>query len=135
MDYMNKWREEKILKKNKNYEDYPNQMKNELQKQINKYNLEIFKYQKTNYNLYAILKDKNDDRYVCIRSNDLICFKEPSYKNITINVMKNPNIENRTMCVSSSWNEIGSNARRLIEWKKKNEINQKEVEEDMDLEK
>ena len=118
MDYMNKWIEEKILKKTKNYEDYPNQMKNELQKQINKYNLELFKYLKTNYNLYAVLKDKDEERYVCIRSNDLICFKEPSYRNITINIMKNPNIENKTMCTSSSWNEIGSNARRLIEWKK-----------------
>lgn len=133
MDYMNKWIEVKILKKTKNYEDY-NQMKNELQKQINKYNLELFKYLKTNYNLYAILKDKDEERYVCIRSNDLICFKEPSYRNITINIIKNPNIENKTMCVSSSWNEIGSNARRLIEWKKKNE-QQKEVEEDIELDK
>ena len=48
--------------------------------------------------------------------------------------MKNPNIENKTMCISSSWNEIGSNARRLIEWKKKNE-QQKEVEEDIELDK
>lgn len=135
MDYMNKWIEEKILRKTKNYEDYPNQMKNGLQKQISKYNFEIFKYLKTNYNLYAILKDKNDERYVCIRSNDLICFKEHSYKNITINIMKNPNLENRTMCITSSWNEIGVNARRLVEWKKKNELDQKEAEEDIDLEK
>lgn len=134
MDYMNKWIEEKILRKTKNYEDYPNQMKNELQKQINKYNLELFKYLKTNYNLYAILKDKDEERCVCIRSNDLICFKEPSYRNISINIMKNPNIENKNMCISSSWNEIGSNARRLIEWKKKNE-QQKEVEEDIELDK
>lgn len=110
MDYMNKWIEEKVFKKNKNYEDYPNQIKNELQKQINKYNLEIFKYQKTNYNLYAILKDKVENRYVCVRSNDLICFKEPSYKNIIISAMKNPNIENHTMCISSCWNEIGVSA-------------------------
>lgn len=135
MDYMNKWIEEKVFKKNKNYEDYPNQIKNELQKQINKYNLEIFKYQKTNYNLYAILKDKVENRYVCVRSNDLICFKEPSYKNIIISAMKNSNIENHTMCISSCWNEIGSNARRLVEWYKRNEINKKEVEEDIDLEK
>lgn len=135
MDYMNKWIEEKVFKKNKNYEDYPNQIKNELQKQINKYNLEIFKYQKTNYNLYAILKDKVENRYVCVRSNDLICFKEPSYKNIIISAMKNPNIENHTMCISSCWNEIGSNARRLVERYKRNEINKKEVEEDIDLEK
>lgn len=135
MDYMNKWIEEKVFKKNKNYEDYPNQIKNELQKQINKYNLEIFKYQKTNYNLYAILKDKVENRYVCVRSNDLICFKEPLYKNIIISAMKNPNIENHTMCISSCWNEIGSNARRLVEWYKRNEINKKEVEEDIDLEK
>lgn len=135
MDYMNKWIEEKVFKKNKNYEDYPNQIKNELQKQINKYNLEIFKYQKTNYNLYAILKDKVENRYVCVRSNDLICFKESSYKNIIISAMKNPNIENHTMCISSCWNEIGSNARRLVEWYKRNEINKKEVEEDIDLEK
>lgn len=135
MDYMNKWIEEKVFKKNKNYEDYPNQIKNELQKQINKYNLEIFKYQKTNYNLYAILKDKVENRYVCVRSNDLICFKEPPYKNIIISAMKNPNIENHTMCISSCWNEIGSNARRLVEWYKRNEINKKEVEEDIDLEK
>ena len=135
MDYMNKWIEEKILKKNKNYEDYPNQIKNELQKQINKYNLEIFKYQKTNYNLYAILKDKVENRYVCVRSNDLICFKEPSYKNIIISAMKNPNIENHKMCIYYCWNEIVSNARRLVEWYKRNEINKKEVEEDIDLEK
>lgn len=135
MDYMNKWIEEKVFKKNKNYEDYPNQIKNELQKQINKYNLEIFKYQKTNYNLYAILKDKVENRYVCVRSNDLICFKESSYKNIIISAMKNPNIENHTMCISSCWNEIGSNARRLVEWYKRNEINKKEVEEEIDLEK
>ena len=134
MDYMNKWIEEKVFKKNKNNEDYPNQIKNELQKQINKYNLEIFKYQKTNYNLYVVLKDKVEDIYVCVRSNDLICFKEPSYKNMIISAMKNSNIENHAMSISSCWNEIGSNARRLVGWRKRNEINKKEIEENLEIE-
>ena len=43
MNFTNEWIEEKILKKpsNKNYEDYPNQMKKELEIQAKKFDFEI----------------------------------------------------------------------------------------------
>ncbi|MBP3920144.1 MAG: hypothetical protein J6D28_01110 [Bacilli bacterium] len=135
MDYMNKWIEEKILRKPRNYEDYPNQMKKSLQSIIEKHNLEIFVYEKSNYNLYAILKDKLEDRYVCIRANDLRCFIEPSYKNIYISAMKNPKIEIHHVGIVTNWNDIGINARRLMDFKKKLDLSKEEKVMDEEIEK
>ena len=44
MKFTNEWIEENILKKpsNKNYEDYPNQMKKELELQAKRFDFEIF---------------------------------------------------------------------------------------------
>lgn len=134
MDY-NKWVEEKILKlsSNKNYEDYPNQMKHDLEKQANKYNLELFSYNKSHYLLSAVLKDKTDDRYISVTVRDLSSFKDRFYKNVELRYMKNPNIVSNTIARTTSWNDIGSCARRLVEWKKRIE-HQKEQEEELEKE-
>ena len=135
MNYMNKWIEEKILKKQKNNEDYPNQMKKSLQSIVEKYNFEIFIYEKTNHNLYAVLKDKTDEKFVCIRCNDLRCFKEPSYKNIYISAMKNSKIEIQHVGIVTNWSDIGLNARRLINFKKQLDLSKEQKIIDEELEK
>ena len=124
MNFTNEWIEEKILKKSskKNYEDYPNQMKEELKKQILEYNFELFSYNKNYYFLSAILKDKTDDRYISITIRDLSSFKDRFYKNVELRYMKNPNIASNTIARTTSWNDIGRCARRLVEWKKRMEI-------------
>jgi len=124
VNFTNEWIEEKILKKSskKNYEDYPNQMKEELKKQILEYNFELFSYNKNYYFLSAILKDKTDDRYISITIRDLSSFKDRFYKNVELRYMKNPNIASNAIARTTSWNDIGSCARRLVEWKKRMEI-------------
>lgn len=121
MNY-NQWIESKILKTSKkNYEDYPNQMKQELQKQADKYNLEVVSYYKDHYLLSAVLKDKQEDKYINITINDLSCFKDYSYKNVAHRIIKNPKMISGVVNRCSSWNEIGKTARNLIDWKKRNE--------------
>ena len=68
MKFTNEWIEENILKKpsNKNYEDYPNQMKKELELQAKRFDFEIFSYTKDQYLLAAVLKDKNEDRFISV---------------------------------------------------------------------
>jgi len=124
VNFTNEWIEEKILKKSskRNYEDYPNQMKEELKKQILEYNFELYSYNKNHYFLSAILKDKTDDRYISITIRDLSSFKDRFYKNVELRYMKNPNIASNAIARTTSWNDIGSCARRLVEWKKRMEI-------------
>lgn len=135
MDYKNKWIKENILKlsSRKNYEDYPNQMREELKRQILRYNFELYSYNKNYYFLLAILKDKTDDRYISVTIRDLSSFKDRFYKNVELRYMKNPNIVSNTIARTTSWNDIGSCARRLVEWKKRIE-HQKEQEEDLEKE-
>lgn len=135
MDY-NKFIEEKILKlsSKKKYEDYPNQMKQNLQKQASEYNLEIVEYNKNYYNLTAILKDKQEDRYVGVIINDLSCFKDYSYSCVALRIMKNINDRRGVAIQSCCWNEIGRASRKLIEWKKRQEP-KKELEVEEEIEK
>lgn len=90
-NFKNDWIEKNILKtsSNKNYEDYPNQMKKELEKQANKFDFEIFSYQKDHYLMAAVLKDKTEDRFISIMIKDLSCFKERTYKGVELRYMKN----------------------------------------------
>ncbi len=132
MNY-NQWIETKILKTaKKNYEDYPNQMKQELQKQADKYDLEVISYYKDHYLLSAVLKDKQEDRYINITINDLSCFKDYSYKNVAHRIIKNPKMIGGVVNRCSSWLEIGKTARDLIEWKKRNEKSQELEKEDLE---
>ena len=57
MDY-NKFIEEKVLKlsSKKNYEKYPNQMKESLKEQVARYDLDIVSYNKNYYNFENISK-------------------------------------------------------------------------------
>ena len=140
MNFTNEWIEEKILKKpsNKNYEDYPNQMKQELEKQAKKFNFEIFSYSKDHYLMAAVLKDKNEDRFVSIMVKDLSCFKDRMYRGVEIRYMKNSKMVSRTVVTSVSWNEIGITARRITECRRnlenrhEEERTQKELEEELE---
>ena len=91
MKFTNEWIEEKILKKpsNKNYEDYPNQMKKELEIQAKKFDFEIFSYTKEHYLMAAILKDKNEERYISVMIRELSCFKDRMYRGVELRYMKN----------------------------------------------
>ena len=140
MNFTNEWIEEKILKKpsNKNYEDYPNQMKKELEIQAKKFDFEIFSYTKDHYLMAAILKDKNEDRFISVMTRELSCFKDRMYRGVEIRYMKNSKMVSRTVVTSVSWNEIGITARRMIECRKnlenrnREEKLQKELEEDLE---
>ena len=140
MNFTNEWIEEKILKKpsNKNYEDYPNQMKKELEIQAKKFDFEIFSYTKDHYLMAAILKDKNEDRFISVITRELSCFKDRMYRGVEIRYMKNSKMVSRTVVTSVSWNEIGITARRMIECRKKLEKRndedkkQKELEEELE---
>ena len=122
----NKFIEEKVLKisSKKNYEDYPNQMKIELQKQAEQNNFTIVSYNKNYYNLNAILKDINEDRYIQVLINDLSCFKDKSYSCVALRVVKNPNMLGGIVNRSCTWNEIGVTARRIIDLQKKKDLEQ-----------
>lgn len=140
MNFTNEWIEEKILKKpsNKNYEDYPNQMKKELEIQANKFGFEIFSYTKDHYLMSAILKDKTEDRFISVMTRELSCFKDRMYRGVEIRYMKNSKMVSRTVVTSVSWNEIGITARRMVECRKnlenrnREEKIQKELEEEME---
>jgi len=140
VNFTNEWIEEKILKKpsNKNYEDYPNQMKKELEIQAKKFDFEIFSYTKDHYLMAAILKDKNEDRFISVMTRELSCFKDRMYRGVEIRYMKNSKMVSRTVVTSVSWNEIGITARRMIECRKnlenrnREEKIQKELEEEME---
>lgn len=140
MNFTNEWIEEKILKKpsNKNYEDYPNQMKKELEIQAKKFDFEIFSYTKDHYLMAAILKDKNEDRFISVMTRELSCFKDRMYRGVEIRYMKNSKMVSRTVVTSVSWNEIGITARRMIECRKnlenrnREEKIQKELEEEIE---
>ena len=140
MNFTNEWIEEKILKKpsNKNYEDYPNQMKKELEIQAKKFDFEIFSYTKDHYLMAAILKDKNEDRFISVMTRELSCFKDRMYRGVEIRYMKNSKMVSRTVVTSVSWNEIGITARRMIECRKnlekrnREEKIQKELEEELE---
>lgn len=140
MNYTNEWIEEKLLKKstNKNYEDYPNQMKKELEQQVSRFNFEIISYTKDNYLMAAVLKDKNEDRFISVMTRELSCFKDRMYRGIEIRYMKNSKMISRTVVTSATWNEIGITARRILECRKnlenrlKEDANQKEYEEELE---
>lgn len=140
MNFTNEWIEEKILKKptNKNYEDYPNQMKKELEIQAKKFDFEIFSYTKDHYLMAAVLKDKNEDRFISVMTRELSCFKDRMYRGVELRYMKNAKMASRTVVTSVSWNEIGITARRMVECRKnlenrnREEKIQKELEEEME---
>ena len=140
MNFTNEWIEEKILKKpsHKNYEDYPNQMKKELELQAKKFDFEIYSYRKDHYLMAAILKDKNEDRFISVMIKELSCFKDRSYRGVELRYMKNSKMVSRTVVTSVSWNEIGIASRRIVETRKKLEMRnaedkkQKEIEEELE---
>lgn len=140
MNFTNEWLEEKILKKpsNKNYEDYPNQMRKELEIQAKKFDFEVFSYTKDHYLMAAILKDKNEDRFISVMTRELSCFKDRMYRGVEIRYMKNSKMVSRTVVTSVSWNEIGITARRMIECRKnlenrnREEKLQKELEDELE---
>lgn len=140
MNFTNEWIQEKILRKplNKNYEDYSNQMRKELEMQVSRYGFEIFSYTKDHYLMSAILKDKKEDRFVSVMTRELVSFKERMYKGVEIRYMKNSKMVSRTAIVSVSWSEIGITARRMIECRKRlescsqHEKVQKEIEEELE---
>ena len=140
MNFTNEWIEEKILKKpsHKNYEDYPNQMKKELELQAKKFDFEIFSYRKDHYLMAAILKDKNEDRFISVMIKELSCFKDRSYRGVELRYMKNSKMVSRTVVTSVSWNEIGIASRRIVETRKNLEMRnaedkkQKEIEEELE---
>jgi len=138
VNYTNEWIEEKILKKaaNKNYEDYHNQMKKELEKQVSRFNFEIISYTKDNYLMAAVLKDKNEDRFISVMTRELSCFKDHMYRGIEIRYMKNSKLISRTVVTSATWNEIGITARRILECRKnlENRINEDKIQKEYELE-
>jgi len=136
VNFTNEWIEEKILKKpsNKNYEDYPNQMKKELEIQAKKFDFEIFSYTKDHYLMAAILKDKNEDRFISVMTRELSCFKDRMYRGVEIRYMKNSKMVSRTVVTSVSWNEIGITARRMIECRKNLENRNREEKLQKELE-
>lgn len=131
MNY-NKFIEEKVLKlsSKKNYEKYPNQMKENLKEQVARYDLDVVSYNKNYYNLTAILKDKYEDRYIGVIINDLSCFEDHSYKCIALRIMKDLNDRRGIANRNCSWSEIGRTTRNLIEWKKREEQKQELDKED-----
>lgn len=141
MNFTNEWLEEKILKKpsNKNYEDYPNQMKKELEIQAKKFDFEIFSYTKDHYLMVAVLKDKNEDRFISVMTKNLSCFKDRMYRGVELRYMKNSKMVSRTVVTSVSWNEIGIMARRILECRKnlekRNEESKKQKELEEEIEK
>lgn len=138
MNYTNEWIEEKLLKKssNKNYEDHPNQMKKELEKQVSRFNFEIISYAKDNYLMAAVLKDKNEDRFISVMTRELSCFKDRMYRGVEIRYMKNSKMISRTVVTSATWNEIGITARRILECRKnlENRINEDKIQKEYELE-
>lgn len=136
MKFTNEWIEEKILKKpsNKNYEDYPNQMKKELEIQAKKFDFEIFSYTKEHYLMAAILKDKNEERYISVMIRELSCFKDRMYRGVELRYMKNSKMVSRTVVTSVSWNEIGITARRILECRKNLEKRNEEDRKQKDIE-
>lgn len=140
MKFTNEWIEENILKKpsNKNYEDYPNQMKKELEIQAKKFDFEIFSYTKDRYLMAAVLKDKNEDRFISVMIKDLSCFKERMNRGAELRYMKNSKMASRTVVTCVSWNEISIMSRRILECRKnlekRNEEDkkQKELEEELE---
>lgn len=136
MNFTNEWIEEKILKKpsNKNYEDYPNQMKKELEIQAKKFDFEIFSYTKEHYLMAAILKDKNEERYISVMIRELSCFKDRMYRGVELRYMKNSKMASRTVVTSVSWNEIGITARRILECRKNLEKRNEEDRKQKDIE-
>lgn len=136
MKFTNEWIEEKILKKptNKNYEDYPNQMKKELELQAKRFDFEIFSYTKDQYLLAAVLKDKNEDRFISVMIRELSCFKDRMYKGVELRYMKNSKMASRTIVTSVSWNEIGITARRILECRKNLEKRNEEDKKQQELE-
>lgn len=136
MNFTNEWIEEKILKKptNKNYEDYPNQMKKELEIQAKKFDFEIFSYTKDHYLMAAVLKDKNEDRFISVMTRELSCFKDRMYRGVELRYMKNAKMASRTVVTSVSWNEIGITARRILECRKNLEKRNEEDRKQKDIE-
>jgi len=134
VNFTNEWIEEKILKKtsNKNYEDYPNQMRKELELQAKKFDFEIYSYTKDHYLMSAVLKDKKEDRFISVMTKELSCFKDRMYRGVELRYMKNSKMASRTVVTSVSWNEIGITARRILECRKnlekRNEEDRKQQE-------
>lgn len=133
IDY-NKFIAEKVLNlsSKKNYEDYPNQMKIELQKQAENNDFVLISYDKNYYSLNAILKDNKEDRYVHVSINDLSCFKDKSYSCVALRVISDPKRIGGVVHRSCTWNQIGITSRQLIELKKKNDSKEKN---DIEIEK
>ena len=136
MNFTNEWIEEKILKKtsNKNYEDYPNQMRKELELQAKKFDFEIYSYTKDHYLMSAVLKDRKEDRFISVMTKELSCFKERMYRGVELRYMKNAKMASRTVVTSVSWNEIGITARRILECRKNLEKRNEEDRKQKDIE-
>lgn len=131
----NEFIETKILNLSfkKKYEQYPNQMKYDLEQQARRYNLELVSYNKSYYLLTTVLKDKQEERYVSVYINDLSCFEDHNYSNVALRITNNPNIISGVVHRNSCWNNIGKTARELIEWKKRQELKKEaEIEEEIE---
>ena len=113
-------------------------MKKELEIQAKKFDFEIFSYTKDHYLMAAVLKDKNEDRFISVMTRELSCFKDRMYRGVELRYMKNAEMASRTVVTSVSWNEIGITARRMVECRKnlenrnREEKIQKELEEEME---
>lgn len=127
----NEWIESKILKLNKkDIEDYPNQIENDFKRQAQKYNFDVIDFQKNHYELKSVLKDKLSDKSIYIYINDLTCFKDQFYSNVSLHIMKNERDTNNRADRCSCFHNIGLTSRELVEWKKRQE--EKQIENDLD---
>ena len=82
----------------------------------------------------AVLKDKNEDRFISVMIRELSCFKDHMYKGVELRYMKNSKIASRTVVTSVSWNEIGITARRILECRKNLEKRNEEDKKQQELE-
>ena len=99
-----------------------------------KFDFEIYSYTKDHYLMAAVLKDKNENRFISVMIRELSCFKDRMYKGVELRYMKNSKMASRTVVTSVSWNEIGITARRILECRKNLEKRNEEDRKQKDIE-
>lgn len=118
----------------KDYLTFQQEMRQDLKNQASKYNLLLHSFNKNHYCFSAVLKDKNENKYIYVSMSDVRGIGKKLFNSVLYRTMQNEKDwtgGNNHFC---NWDSVGEKARELIEWSKKKELSIKQNNEELEIE-
>lgn len=117
----------------KDYIDFQREMRQDLKKQAERYNLELHSFSKNHYCFSAVLKDKNEDRFIYVSMQDVRGMRDRWFNCVLYRTMEHDKDWHGGMNNWCCWNKIAEKARELIEFTKQKGVN-KNTDLELELE-